>query len=294
MSLARRIVPGTTYLITRRCFERRFFIRPSKKVNQILKFCLAMAAARSGMTVHNFDFLSNHYHLVVTDPGGRLPEFMHWLNEYSAKCLNVELEREGLIWEPGSYNAVELVGETTTIKRLVYVFNNPVSSGLVSSLREWPGAHSTPADMSRPAEIVARPTGFFREHGEVPATVELRVSMPAHLEISIADLERLVEEDAQRLRDAAMAKHRSFLGRDRVMRQCPFDRPRTREDRRGLKPKVASVDKWRRIEALQRLKSFLNAYRGAWERFSAGDRDVLFPYGTYGMRVRFGVQCNAP
>jgi len=50
----------------------------------------------------------------------------------------------------------------------------------------------------------------------------------------------------------------------------------------------------RRIEALQRLKSFLSAYREAWLSFVAGDRNVRFPYGTFGMRVRFSVMCNGP
>ena len=42
-------------------------------------------------------------------------------------------------------------------------------------------------------------------------------------------------------------------------------------------------DKWRRIEALQRLKSFSDAYREAWELFKAGVRDVVVPVGTYRM-----------
>ena len=35
MSHARRVLPGTTYLVTRRCSERRFFLRPDALVNQV-------------------------------------------------------------------------------------------------------------------------------------------------------------------------------------------------------------------------------------------------------------------
>ena len=54
------------------------------------------------------------------------------------------------------------------------------------------------------------------------------------------------------------------------------------------------MDKWRRIEALSRLVEFLRAYREAWAAFKAGARDVLFPAGTYLLRVVHGARCAAP
>ena len=95
MSAPRPVIPGKTYLLSRRCFERRFFLRPSAKINQIFEFCLAIAAERTGVLVHAYCVLSNHYHLIATDPHGNLPVFMHWLNEYVAKCVNADLGR----WE---------------------------------------------------------------------------------------------------------------------------------------------------------------------------------------------------
>jgi hypothetical protein len=61
-----------------------------------------------------------------------------------------------------------------------------------------------------------------------------------------------------------------------------------------LNPRVASRSKWQRIEALQRLKSFLADYRVALKCYVGGDRTALFPFGTFGMRVRFGVSCSGP
>ena len=77
MSKPRRVLPGSTYLITRRCLGRQFLLRPSRDVNQVFLFCLAHSARMCGIEVHAFCVLSNHYHLVVTDPLARLPEFMH-------------------------------------------------------------------------------------------------------------------------------------------------------------------------------------------------------------------------
>ena len=67
MSLPRPVVPRIVYLLSRRCAQRQNLLRPDSKVNQIFRFCLAYAAARTGVRVHCYQALSNHYHLVVTD-----------------------------------------------------------------------------------------------------------------------------------------------------------------------------------------------------------------------------------
>jgi hypothetical protein len=77
----------------------------------------------------------------------------------------------------------------------------------------------------------------------------------------------------------------------RVLAQNPFSRPPPGEPRFGLKPRVASRDKWKRIERLMQLVSFAKEYRAALAAWRAGARDVLFPPGTYLMRVLHGVAC---
>ena len=52
-------------------------------------------------------------------------------------------------------------------------------------------------------------------------------------------------------------------------------------------------DKWRRIEALQRLTTFLRVFREAFRAWARGVRDVVFPAGTYLMQVHHGVSCAA-
>jgi REP element-mobilizing transposase RayT len=39
------------------------------------------------MLIHEYKVMSNHYHLVLTDVRGQLPEFMGWLNKYVAKAI---------------------------------------------------------------------------------------------------------------------------------------------------------------------------------------------------------------
>ena len=298
MSAPRRIVPGTTYLLSRRCFGRRFLLRPSNKVNRIFRFCLAVAAEKTGVLLHNFCVLGNHYHVVATDVHGNLPTFMHWLNEYVAKCVNAELGRWEFFWAPGSYSAVALADREDVIEKLVYVFTNPVDAGLVPGHEEWPGAASLLAEIDADPQVVHRPEGFFRERGPVPETASLQLVSPwafdgARSECLATARIRILEREREVQRLTKQQGLR-FLGARKVLAQSPFSRPSTSEPRRGLDPRVASRDKWQRIEALQRLRRFLEAHRVALKRFVDGDRAAVFPFGTYGMRVRFAVACSGP
>lgn len=83
----------------------------------------------------------------------------------------------------------------------------------------------------------------------------------------------------------------SFLGVEAIRRQRQEDRPRTVERRRGLSPRIAAKNRARRVAALGRLKAFYEAYRAALSRWREGARDVVFPAGTYAMRVAHGAAC---
>jgi hypothetical protein len=84
-----------------------------------------------------------------------------------------------------------------------------------------------------------------------------------------------------------------FAGVRRVLKQSHTDRPASAAPRRGLNPRVAAGDKWKRLEALSRNAAFLQAYREALDRFRGGARHVVFPRGTYLLRVHLGVTCQA-
>jgi putative transposase len=259
-------------------------------MNQIFLYCLAVAARRTGILVHAYCVLSTHYHLVVTDVNGQLPEFLRWLNEFVAKCINAMLGRWEAVWSPGSYSAVRLEDSQAVLDRIIYTLVNPVAAGLVSHGCDWPGVTSS---LGAAVIKVKRPPVFFRVDGPAPELAELQLSPPpGHEEDDYrARLARAVEDREAELRRSAVANARPFLGRRRVLAQSPWATPSTREARRRLRPQLACGDKWERIEALKRLKQFRVSYREAWVQYRAGRHDIVFPAGTYAMRLRFGVAC---
>ena len=88
MTAPRQSLPGTTYLVTRRCEGRRFLLRPSALVNAVIEYVLAAKAQEYGILLHAFCVLSNHLHLVLTDPHGNLPPFMRDVGSTVAKALS--------------------------------------------------------------------------------------------------------------------------------------------------------------------------------------------------------------
>ena len=143
---------------------------------------------------------------------------------------------------------------------------------------------------------VERPKVYFREKSHMPQKIELKIVRPpthAHLDDKAFSemLKDAVEMKEKDIRETAMREGRRFLGARKVMRQNPKGAPTTEEESGGLNPRIAAKDKWQRMEALRRMKSWQDAYRRAWEKWKNGMRDVEFPVGTYAV-VRFaGARC---
>jgi len=296
MTAPRQILPDATYLITRRCFDRMLLLRPSALVNELFEYVLAVNAKEYGILLHAFCVLSNHWHCVLTDPHGRLPEFQRDVGSTIARALNAAHGRWESFWAPGSYSAVALQTPEDVLDKMAYVLANPVVAGLVRRGAEWPGLWSAPSVIGAGAREVKRPDHFFRKDGPAPATASLKLTCPPGFE-SVEALRRrltdeLVSREDQAGRDLA-AQGRSFMGPGKALAQSPFARPASGEPRRGLKPRVASRDKWKRLEAIGRLRGFLAEYRQAWRAFAKGARDTVFPEGTYWLRVNFGVACGS-
>jgi len=92
------------------------------------------------------------------------------------------------------------------------------------------------------------------------------------------------------------ATGRKVLGRKAILRQSPYSCPKSYTPRRRLSPRVASPNKWRRIEMLQAKKGFIRRYRVCLEarRAGASELDVVFPRGTYKLRLLGLVRCEPP
>jgi REP element-mobilizing transposase RayT len=271
-------------------------LRPSKATNELFHYLLAAAAERCQVQIHAFCVMSNHYHCVLTDLMGNLPVFQQYLDGLVARAFNAIHGRWESFWSPGSYSAVQLLSPAAIVEKSAYVLANPVAAGLVRRGSDWPGSWGAAGLSGSCSGRVERPAGFFREKGPMPPFATLVLSCPPGFDSVEAFRDQLLAAIARlegRATRKLSARGQALLGTKHVLAQSPFARPSSSEQRRGMKPRVAERDRWRRVEALTRLADFVGAYREAWEDFARGLRETVFPHGTYWMRVAHGVRCAA-
>lgn len=296
MSVPRRLLPGSTYLVTRRCTQRQFLLRPSELTRQIFVYCLAVAAARTGVEIHAFVVMSNHWHAVVTDPEARLPELLQLHHRLVASCMNASLGRVENFWASDHTSVVHLQRPEDVLDKLAYVIVNPTAAGLVESPVEWPGAITTELGE---VLIARRPDIYFRENGQLPETARLACTLPrllrgAREESYRRRLRTLVEQGVRRARSSIRGSGRTFLGAEGC-RNMPLSRTATTPERlRSRRPTLAARDRRIRVAAITQLRAFRRLYRSALDRWTVGDRGARFPEGTYLMRVLHGAVCGGP
>ncbi|MEZ4225058.1 MAG: hypothetical protein R3B13_29160 [Polyangiaceae bacterium] len=299
MTPPRPVIPGQMLVISRRCTRREFLLRPSKPTDDAFLYCLARACRRYGMQLCWLMVMSNHYHAGIHDVDGCYPEFLCYFHSLLARCLNSHHGRWENLWATEQTSVVHLGDAEAVFDKMIYSLCNAVKDHLVDRVHLWPGFCSYSYQLADRPVVVKRPAWFFDKSGNMPERVELHFTRPpefAHLssEQWVEKLRAAVTAEEERAAEERKVEGRRILGRKAIRRQSPFSSPKTREDRRGLRPRVASKNKWRRIELLMQNKTFHQRYREAYARRRAGDPDVEFPFGTYKLRVQGLVRCEPP
>lgn len=295
MTTPRQVVPGRTYLITRRCSQRQYLLRPDKRVNQIYYYALAEAAQRFGITIHAYIAMGNHQHIVLRDNEGNFPEFLRHLNRMLAVTLNCLWGRWENLWSSEQPNAVYLVDAQTRFNKLIYVLVNAVAADLVDSCHQWPGAHSLTQVLTGEAMTVTRPKVFFKADSTMPEAVTLRCErLEGFEDLSQEEWQKLVTDAVARAEQAARELRAKegirIKGRKAVVCAKPTDTPDTIAPRRGLRPCIACSNAELRQLEIDALRSFRAKYREMFRKWITRATDILFPAGTYRLRL-CGLPC---
>jgi REP element-mobilizing transposase RayT len=285
-------------MVTRRCIERRYMLRPDAEVRAAMEYLAAVAVARYGMELIGMVVMSNHYHLILHDVHGRYPAFLQWFDSLVARVVNCRRGRWGRFWDGDSVHVEHLLTAEAVERKLVYLACNPMRAGLVERGADWPGVRSSPQVWVGSPKVVSRPTFFFRRDGVMPETAELVYSVPpTHRGMTAAEfsarIARRVSEEEERLRAEHAKAGGSYLGARGVLRQRWTAVPRTPEVHRQRKPLVAG-DGPSRSAALEAIRLFRWGYADALDGWRAGDRDIVFPAGTWRMRVLHGAGRHPP
>lgn len=283
MAAPRQVIPGRFLFVTRRCALRQFLLRPDDATNQTVLYCFALAAQRTNIGIVLPSVLSNHHHTTLWDPDGRYPEFTEHFHKLTARAMNALRGRHENFWASEPCSVVELADRDAVMDKLVYAATNAVKDGLVERVRHWPGVNGLAALLADREIVVERPRHFFDPDGDLPETATLRFVIPPALGDPAAFRAELRERVAAA--EEAFATQRArrgvrVMGRRGVRAQSWRGRACSHTHRGGIRPLVASRDKWARIEAIRRNRAFVAEYRAARLAWLAG-ADAVFPYGTY-------------
>jgi hypothetical protein len=295
MSFPRQILPGRVYLVTRRCTQRQFLLRPDEETNNAFLYCFAYAARKAGILTVAFLANSNHYHAVVVDKDGQIPIFLEIFHKLIAKHQNVLRQREENFWSSEQTSLVELVDDIDILDKVIYTLCNPVKDHLVARANEWPGASSRAANLEGAVIRAQRPPRFFRADGKMPAEVTIECSRPpGYGGLSEDEYRERLRDAIKQVEASALEERRrtgqTVLGREAILAQLPTDRPGSKEPRREINPLVAAKDKGQRMDAIKRNRQFRASYADQRDGWRAG-MAVIFPAGTWWLQVFAGVPC---
>jgi putative transposase len=298
MSQARPIRPGTTYLITRRTERRHCLLRPDSSMNAFILYAFIVSAEQYGILIHAFCAMSTHVHYVVTDPLGYLPRFLTMFHQLVARGVKIIRQWDGAVWDRSQTSVVELCTRQAIVEKIAYTLANPVEAGLVWAAEEWPGVKTSVDDIGERALKAKRPEQYFRaENPQWLLDIERKVSLPPSIASTDAQTFRDdIRSELAKLEEAAHAEipQHKVLGAERASEVSPESRITTHEAIRQLNPTFA-VGRGNSEAfdiAKQALKDFRVAYRGALKKWREGDRSVVFPAGTYAMRVVHGANVD--
>ncbi|HRI63431.1 MAG TPA: transposase [Polyangium sp.] len=289
MSYPRTILPGKTYMLTRRTVCRYFLLVPDEDMNALVEYSLAVAAKIYHMEAHAYCAMSTHIHMVVTDPLGRLPLFLAYFHRLVAMGTKILRSWEGSVWDSEQTSVVELLTRDAIVEKIAYVLANPVAAGAVFVADEWPGAKTRVADIGRAVFNTRRPRVYF-DATNWPEVMALPIELPPMIGEADADSFR---EDVQKALEHEVAVARTtiapenVLGPIRAATISPETRAMTPEPTRKRNPTFAAGRGHGDIaaSAARAVTTFRSAYRAALARWHARDRNVEFPPGTWWMRI---------
>lgn len=319
MTPPRFIVRGMKFYVTVRAVNRSYRLVPKRKVREAIHFALAVKLEEfrnaGKLALHEFEFMSNHYHLLGTDITGCLPDFVQQLNSLIARELNALRGIGGKNFEPG-YSLVQIVGDERVAEHAVYTLANPVAAFLVAKSKHWRGVSSlkmkygVPVEVSKPKfglwsgknahakRAKSKRSGRARYAGrsKLPQAAELVIDRPDIMpHLSDTQLREFILAELDK-RELQIAEERRRQGKQVVGRRraesVHFLALPGSEEMFARNPNVSGTHREERQALLEVREAFLEAYRVARRAFLAGDRDVEFPYGTWLMRQRWNVCCE--
>jgi len=267
-------------------------LRPDEAMSNAVMYEAGYAAMKTGVDLIMLMQMPNHEHDIVEDPLGNVPAFNENFHKLVAKVGNVMRDRTQNFFDSEPTCVVRLETLEDLIRKVVYVATNPVRAGLVERAKEWPGASGYAALITGKPVRAYRPKAFHSSRSKVmPEVIDVSFRIPERFGDPAPIIEEIVRR-VTRIEENEIRERRCrgipVVGRYRVMRRSPFEKPAEPKKRSDISPTIAAIDSQTRFEAIDRLRCFRRRYRAARAAMRAGT-PIPFPHGTYWLARHVGV-----
>jgi len=128
-------IPGAIYHVMNRGNRKELIFLDDWDRYRFIRI-LTDTAAEFGVDVLADCQMGTHFHLVVLNTNGNLPEFMQQLEGQFAQYLNKRHLRVGHVFQ-GPFRRVLIEHDIHLLIAINYVLMNPITAGLVSRLEDW-------------------------------------------------------------------------------------------------------------------------------------------------------------
>jgi REP element-mobilizing transposase RayT len=287
--------PQTLVFITCRTVQGRFLLRPGPALNDIVLGTLGRCQRNHDLTLCAVTALSSHFHLLaVVEDTRQISGFMRDFKSKLAREVNRLTRWQGSVFARRYDMAVVTEEEGAQVERLAYILSNGVKEDLVEHVRDWPGVQSARALLEseplaghwfdRTREYAARnlrqPFGCLRFATEesvilspIPCWSHLS---PDQYRARVAVLVESIEKDA------ALRRQQSngfVLGVEAILAKDPLHCPAKLA--KSPAPLLHAFSKAARKAFYEGFSWFVSLFRTAAEKLKAGDRNALFPAGSF-------------
>ena len=290
--------PDLLSLVSIRCIQARYLLRPSPRLNALIIGVLAKAQQKYGVDVFAPTVLSNHGHYLVRFVDAeQQARFMHFVDGNIAREAGRLHEWRGKFWGEPFAPSLVAPDEPSQLEALRYILSQGCKENLVSRPQDWPGVNAASILLSgrNPKGIWVNRTELYearrRKRGrnkvrpvDFEDEVELKISqLPcwAHLspEAYLARIQDLVDEVIEETKTRHEKDGTRPLGRRKVLRFHPHHLPSRAKFSRL--PIVRASSRKVRKKYQDAYRIFLSAYRQASAKLLAGVENVSFPAGCF-------------
>lgn len=285
----RKVVAGMVIMTGRRTVrgEARMLCNP--EVLETFQYILGTAVEKFGVILAHYAMTPAERTLVYEDVRANSPDFEAFFTRHLAGYLNTLQGQKENVFVPRSYDRMDAAEAGAVAMLVATALARPVALGLVRAPAEFGDYASSLARLGESIRLKRPNCKYFKDHSVWHDEVELKTEVPPYAASSLQDFrartQELLDEAVAMLNAERAASGLLPVGLDVLAKLRPCEQVPSAGEPAPAHNGFMATNKEAHKAAVDSYVRFCEEYSIAWILWISGERGVLFPYGTWGVRV---------